>query len=162
MRICVNSNTFKLQGLLITGWPPNDMGNGSLRVSKRSKFSPVSNNKFNAVPYQHRRVRSSFTTAAAAAGDAIKIVHHGIRNPPPVPLHSSEGRIFSDGIASHCTATASGGNGVGGLVVPFRQRAAVTSEAAPPAALRRQRHKFRHQHCRSLQYKTFLPRFKFE
>ena len=128
MRICVNSNTFKLQGLLITGWPPNDMGNGSLRVSKRSKFSPVSNNKFNAVPYQHRRVRSSFTTAAA--GDAIKIVHHGIRNPPPVPLHSSEGRIFSDGIASHCTATASGGNGVGGLVVPFRQRAAVTSVAA--------------------------------
>ena len=93
---------------------------GSLRGSKRSKFSPVSNNKFNAVPYQHRRVRSSFTTAAA--GDAIKIVHHGIRNPPPVPLHSSEGRIFSDGIASHCTATASGGNGVGGLVVPFRQR----------------------------------------
>ena len=100
---------------------------GSLRGSKISKFSPVSNNKFNAVPYQHRRVRSSFTTAAAAAaaaaaGDAIKIVHHGIRNPPPVPLHSSEGRIFSDGIASHCTATASGGNGVGGLVVPFRQR----------------------------------------
>ena len=131
MRICVNSNSFKIQGLLITGWPPNDMGNGSLRVSKRSKFSPVSNNKFNAVPYQHRRVRSSFTTAAA--GDAIKIVHHGIRNPPPVPLHSSEGRIFSDGIASHCTATASGGNGVGGLVVPFRQRAAVTSEAARAA-----------------------------
>ena len=28
--------------------------------------------------------------------------------------------------------------------------------------VRRQRHKFRHQHCRSLQYKTFLPRFKFE
>ena len=106
MRICVNSNTFKLQGLLITGWPPNDMGNGSLRVSKRSKFSPVSNNKFNAVPYQHRRVRSSFTTAAA--GDAIKIVHHGIRNPPPVPLHSSEGRTFSDGIASHCTADGLG------------------------------------------------------
>lgn len=128
---------------------------GSLRASKRSKFSPVSNNKFNAVPYQHRRVRSSFTTAAA--GDAIKIVHHGIRNPPPVPLHSSEGRIFSDGIASHCTATASGGNGGGGLVVvPVRRLAA--SEAAPL----RQRHKFRHQHCRSLQYKTFLPRFKFE
>ena len=54
-------------------------------------------------------------SAAAAAGDAIKIVHHGIRNPPPVPLHSSEGRIFSDGIASHCTATASGGNGGSGL-----------------------------------------------
>ena len=42
-------------------------------------------------------------------GDTIKIVHHKIRNPPPVPLHSSKGCIFLDGIASHCTATASDG-----------------------------------------------------
>ena len=83
-----------------------------------------------------------------STGDAIKIVHHGIRNPPPVPLHSSEGHIFSDGIASHCTATASEATRI------HSSACTTTRQCARRGMRRQQQHKFRHQrHCRSLQYK---------